>query len=169
MARSDRRDRVLQLKKKILGQVRQADRDNPDFDGQCSVPDIWFLRGMVKADTEAALLACEVHDKRAMDIRARVTCGTTLLMTLEGAHTVEYTQKLWRRDVKRANREFFKNLRIGLGIIYATVYYLGVANKLARVAFTPERGPLAHKERQARRAQEEADRIQAGIECDGGD
>lgn len=148
----------MKLKKRLLrqGPVTKLDRENPDWDGQCSVPDIWLLRELVHADKQAALMCCEIHDKEAMKIRGRCRRGNTIVMTVEGAITVPYAAytKIWRKDVKKANREFFKNLFVGLGFVYATAYYLGVANKLGRSSFTPAKGPLAEREREAKRIAE---------------
>ena len=149
MSKSDRHKRLIRLKKRIKGIVSQSDRDHPDFDGKCSVPNIWPLRTLVHADKQAALLACEVHDKRAMRIRGWCRtgwkCVPIVIEGVEGFDDYEYKEytKPWRRDVKRANKEFFKNLRVGLGLFYAVIYYAGVANKLGRKSFTPAKGPMA--------------------------
>lgn len=164
MARSNREKRLEWLRQRVKGMVTACDLNDPDFDGTCSVP-TRLARKLVRAESDAALLACRVHDVRAMRIRGWCRKGMKPQKFRDPAHIfygegyMAYT-KPWRRDVKRANREFFKNLWVGLGIIYAVVYYLGVANKVGRESFTPKKGPLAEAERMAKIAR-------TGIESDG--
>ncbi len=160
MARSDRERRLEALRAKVASPgkevVTDADRRDPDFDGRCSVPGR-FLRGVLQAERAAARLACEVHDKRAKDIRGWLRDGFKIIEEPYNpndpyiAPPYDVKTPPWREDVDAANVEFLENLRIGMGRVKARLYYWGVANWLGRRSFRADRGPLARKLKRERK------------------
>ena len=164
MARSDRERRLEALREKVASPgkevVTDADRRDPDFDGRCSVPGK-FLKGVMQAERAAARLACEVHDKRAKDIRGWDRAGWKHRVPERSDPSpimLPYTKKLWCADVRDANLEFLENLRIGMGRFKARVYYWGVSSWIGRRSFRADRGPLARAERLARKKRRKLDR-----------
>lgn len=157
MARLDRERMLEELRVKVEGIVTDADRRAPDFDGKCSVKG-WFFKAVLQVEREAARLACEVHDLRAMRIRGwdrrgekDVPVSHGLLFLISKGEPYAAKTPEWRADVRDANREFFENLKIGMGVVKARIYFWGVGNWFGRRSFTKGRGPLAKAERKERK------------------